>query len=206
MKYIVFPVVLSLFFLTSCGGQSTVDVVSTPTEKTPFVVSVFRAGSSQAMTSVEKTGRITASSTLTLAAQGAGEVAKIAVKEGQSIKAGAVIATLKDTQTNYDLKLAQAENALAIQNASIETTRISLDNAVESARIAYERAKQAYETLTGKNALQYDTVVNTNEKTLKSYNETFRTYLIDAEKNMTQLLYEGDKILGISTNFEYTND
>ena len=74
---------------------------------------------------------------------------------------------LKDTQTNYDLRLAQAENALTIQNASIETTRINLENAVENARIAYERSKQAYDTLTGKNALQYDSVVSTNEKTLK---------------------------------------
>lgn len=81
-----------------------------------------------------------------------------------------------------------------------------MESAVENARIAYERAKQAYETLTGKNALQYDTVVNANEKTLKGYNETFRTYLADAEKNMTALLYDGDKILGITTNYEYAND
>jgi multidrug resistance efflux pump len=83
------------------------------------------------------------------------------------VKAGAVVATLKDTQTNYDLRLAQAENALTIQNAGIATTRINMESAVDNARIAYERAKQAYETLTGKNALQYDTVVNANEKTLK---------------------------------------
>ncbi len=163
-------------------------------------------GTTQAQLSVEKTWRITASSTLTLAAQGVWEISNIAVREGQSVKAGTVIATLKDTQTNYDLRLTQAENTLAIQNASIETTRINLDNTVEGARVAYERARQSYDTLMGKNALQYDTVVNNNEKTLKGYNEVFRNYLSDAEKNMTSLLYDGDKILGITTNYEYAND
>jgi hypothetical protein len=49
-------------------------------------------------------------------------------------------------------------------------------------------------------------VVNTNKKTLESYNESYKTYLSDTERLMTQMLYEGDKILGITTNFEYSND
>lgn len=205
MRSSIVLILISTLLLASCG--STPDSVTTVSaEKTPFVVEVFTVGGAQAAVSVEKAWRITASSTLTLSAQWAGEIAKIVVRDWQSVKAGALVASLKDTQTNYDLRLAQAENALTIQNAGITTTRINMESAVENARIAYERAKQAYETLTGKNALQYDTVVNANEKTLKGYNETFRTYLADAEKNMTALLYDGDKILGITTNYEYAND
>ena len=128
------------------------------------------------------------------------------MKEGQSVKAGALIATLKDTQNNYDLRYSQAQNTLKVQNASIETTRINLEQSVDNARIAYERAKQAYDTLTGKNSLSYDTLVNANKKTIDAYDESYKTYLSDAERIMTQMLYEADKILGITTNFEYAND
>jgi multidrug resistance efflux pump len=207
MRPLVIVFVIFTFILSSCW--SSVDTISpwvSWESKTPFNVDTMLVGTTQAQLSVEKTWRITASSTLTLAAQGVWEISNIAVREGQSVKAGTVIATLKDTQTNYDLRLTQAENTLAIQNASIETTRINLDNTVEGARVAYERARQSYDTLMGKNALQYDTVVNNNEKTLKGYNEVFRNYLSDAEKNMTSLLYDGDKILGITTNYEYAND
>ena len=77
---------------------------------------------------------------------------------------------------------------------------------IDAARIGYERARQTYETLTGKNALAYDTLVNTNSKTLDGYNENYKTYLGDAERIMTSMLYEADKILGITTNFEFAND
>lgn len=93
-----------------------------------------------------------------------------------------------------------------MQNAGIETTRINLEQAVDNARIGYERATQSYETLTGKNALAADTLANSNSKTLDGYNESYKTYLSDTERIMTQMLYEADKILGITTNFQYAND
>lgn len=203
MKPIISIFLISTIILSSCGAD-----VSTTTEvaKTPFIIETFRVGDKQSNISVEKTGRITASSSLTLTAQGAGEISKISVKEWQSVKAGTVIATLKDTQNNYDLRYSQAQNTLKVQNASIETTRINLSQSVDNARIAYERAKQAYDTLNGKNNLAYDTLVNANSKQLDAYNESFKTYLSDIERIMTQMLFEGDKILGITTNFEYSND
>lgn len=93
-----------------------------------------------------------------------------------------------------------------MQNATIETTRINLEQAVDNARIAFERARQSYETLTNKNNFAVETLINTNSKTLDSYNESYKTYLSDTERIMTQMLYEADKILGITTNFQYAND
>ena len=77
-----------------------------------------------------------------------------------------------------------------MQNASRDTTRINLDNAVENSRIAYERAEQAYKTLTGRNGLQYELTVSANKKTLDAYNENFKSYITELEKSMTQYLYE----------------
>ncbi len=204
MKTPISIFLISTLILSSCG--STVSVNTTEVKKTPFFIDTFRVGEKQSNVSIEKTGRITASSSLTLTAQWAGEISKVSVKEWQSVKAGTVIATLKDTQNNYDLRYSQAQNTLKVQNASIETTRINLEQSVDNARIAYERALQAYNTLSGKNNLAYDTLVNANSKQLDAYNESYKTYLSDAERIMTQMLFEWDKILGVSTNFEYTND
>jgi multidrug resistance efflux pump len=174
--------------------------------KTPLTISTYTVGKTQSGVTIEKAGRITASSSLTLTAQWAWEISKIYVKEGQSVKAGAVIATLKDTQNNYDLRYQQAVNTLKVQSASIDTSRINLEQAVDNARVAYERARQTYETLTNKNALSYDTIVNSNKKTLDSYNESYQTYLSETERLMTQMLYEGDRILGMTNSFKYSVD
>jgi hypothetical protein len=117
------------------------------------------------------------------------------------VKAGATIAVLKDTVNNFDLRLAQAENTLKVQETSIDTTKINLEQSVENARIGYERAKKTLETLTEKNGILEATLMNANQKTLDTYNINYKSYLLDIEKNMTQMLYEGDKILGITTNF-----
>jgi multidrug resistance efflux pump len=204
MKNPIIIFIISTLILSSCGSSTSVNTVEAP--KTPFYIDTFRVGEKQANISIQKTGRITASSSLTLTAQWAGEISKISAKEWQAVKAGTIIATLKDTQNNYDLRYSQAQNTLKVQNASIETTRINLEQSVDNARIAYERALQAYNTLSGKNDLAYDTLVNANSKQLDVYNESYKTYLSDAERIMTQMLFEGDKILGVSTNFEYTND
>lgn len=203
MKTPIILIVLSTFLLSSCGSET---ITPSSSKKTPFNIDTYTIGQAQAPISIEKSGRITASSTLTLTAQWAGEISKISVKEWQSVKAGAVIATLKDTQNNYDLRYSQAKNTLKVQEASIETTRINLSQSVDNARIAFERANQAYETLKGKNEFAYATIVNSNSKTIDAYNESYKTYLSDAERIMTQMLYEGDKVLGITTNFEYAND
>ena len=203
MKPLIAIILISTLLLSSCGS-TPVDPISPP--KTPFIVETYTIWQSQTGVTIEKTGRITASSSLTLTAQWAWEISKINVREWQVVKAGTVIATLKDTQNNYDLRYSQALNTLKVQNASIETTRINLMQSIDAARIGYERARQTYETLTGKNALAYDTLVNTNSKTLDTYNESYKTYLGDAERIMTSMLYEADKILGITTNFEYAND
>lgn len=93
-----------------------------------------------------------------------------------------------------------------MQDATIATTKLNLDQAVENARIGLERAQQSYDTLTDKNAIQYDTLVNSNGKTLDAYNQNYKSYISDVDRLMTQLLFEGDKILGITTTNEHAND
>lgn len=202
-KILVGFLILSSLLLSACSPKEA--PVAVP-DKTPFIVDIFTVWESQLLSTVEKSGRITAKSSLTLSSRWVGEVWTISVKEGSTVKAWSIVARLKDTLTNYDLQLAQAENALKIQNTSRETTRINLDQWVQNSRIAYERAQQTYDSLKNRTTLQYDLTVSGNKKTLDAYNENFRGYITELEKSMTQLLYEGDKILGITTVFQYSND
>jgi len=66
MKTPIVWIILSTFLLSSCGAK----IVPTDTnKKTPFNIDTYTIGQAQAPISIEKSGRITASSTLTLTAQ-----------------------------------------------------------------------------------------------------------------------------------------
>lgn len=105
---------------------------------------------------------------------------------------------MRDSLSNYDLAVAQARNGVTLQQTSAETTKLNLENSIAAAEIAYTKALQDYNAVRDKNNLQLGTVVKQNKDALISYNDTYRNYLIDIEKSMTQYLYEADKILGLT--------
>jgi hypothetical protein len=107
---------------------------------------------------------------------------------------------------NFDLRLDQAENMLVQQSASIATTEANMNQSIDAARIGYSRAKLTYESTISRKNITYDTLTTGNMKVLESHNVNYKNYLSDLERQMTQMLYSGDKILGITTNFEYAND
>ncbi len=45
--------------------------------------------------------------------------------------------------------------------------------------------------------------MNSDGKTLDTYNQNYRTYISDIDRLMTQELYDADKILAISEYFKY---
>ncbi len=193
------------FFLVSCW-KSAEEVVKTPEPKTPFYIETYTVWKKIETASVEKSARLIAGASLILTADSAGEITSINVKEGQKITKWSLLVSLKDTVNSYDIRLAQAQNGLVTQDATLESTKISLDRAISDTQIAYEQAKRAYDTLTAKNPLAYDTLVNSNQKTLDNLDSTYQVFLADMEKNMDQILFESDKILGVSPQFEHTND
>ncbi len=197
--FLLFPV-----FLSSCGTTTDNTVVNV--EKTPFLIQTYILWKKVESFSVEKSARLTAGSSITLVADSAWEVTTLWAKEGQKIKKWTTLISLKDTVNSYDIRLAQAENALTIQDSNIASTRLSLDKAISDTQIAYEQAKKGYDLLLEKNKLIYDTLVNTNNKTLESYNENYKSYLIGVETLMNNFLYEWDKIMGMTSAFQYTVD
>ncbi len=107
---------------------------------------------------------------------------------------------------SYDIRVAQAQNSVSIQDASIESTKLNLDRAIFDSQVAYDQSKRAYDTLVAKTTLSYDTIVNSNQKTLDNLDASYKTYLADIDKNLDQVVFESDRILGLSSNNEYIND
>jgi multidrug resistance efflux pump len=196
--------IISLLSIASCG--KTEEVIVKKIEKTPLLIQTQVVWKKTESYSVEKSARLTAWSSLTLAAESVGEVSTISVKEWSKIKRWTRLISLRDTVNSYDIRVAQAQNSVSIQDASTASTRVNLDRAVFDSQIAYEQAKRSYDTLISKTKLSYDTIVNSNTKTLDNLDANYKVYLADIEKNLDQILYESDKILGLSTVFENVNN
>jgi multidrug resistance efflux pump len=196
---------ISLLFLASCGKADDI-VVQKEIKKTPLLIETQIVWKKTESFSVEKSARLVGGSSLILAAEWVGEVSNISVKEWSKIKRGTRLISLRDTVNAYDLRVAQAQNGVSIQDAGIASTRVNLDRAIIDTEIAYEQAKRSYDTLLSKTRLSYDTIVNSNQKTLDTLEATYKTYLADIDRNLDQVIYESDRILGLSSNNEYIND
>lgn len=205
-KTLTIGLFLPLMILASCGQQSTDSNTTASGTKQNFTVQTASLVDFGTDISAEKSAVIQANSTLDIPAEAAGKISKIFVKEGQTLRAGATIATIADTVTNYDLMLTQAKNNIGLQNAANEAQLVNLDNGISSAQMQYDKALQAYKQLLGRNDLKYDNLVKKNQDTLDSYNDTYRQQLSALEAMMTQQLHEADKILGMTSNFQYANN
>ena len=84
MKKLSVTLLVCTFLLTSCGSAPV--AVQTDEAKSPFYVETQKARDFPQTYSVEKTGRLVGSSTISLASQGIGRVQSISVHEGSVIK------------------------------------------------------------------------------------------------------------------------
>ena len=67
MKPLIAIILISTVLLSSCGSSVVTPIVAPP--KTPYIIETYTIGKTQTGVTIEKTGRITASSSLTLTAQ-----------------------------------------------------------------------------------------------------------------------------------------
>ena len=81
---IISGALISMLVLTSCGAPKP-EVVVRDTKK-PFLVDTKMAKDFTKNYTIEKSGRLVGTSTITLASQGVGRVTSVAVREGASVK------------------------------------------------------------------------------------------------------------------------
>lgn len=145
--------------------------------------------------------------TSTLAFRSAGIIEDILISPGERVKKWQVLARLwnnegfiqKSGLINIQKELQNLEKTTNIVQSDIENT----SNAIS--RLYDERIKWL-ET----NILSLENTLEQARQKLWNQNtwlgNTFETFAHDFDRVSTVMLYEGDKILGITTNFEYSND
>ena len=143
---------------------------------------------------------------------------------------------LQDTVGMYGIQLRQAQNSVKWQSVASENTALALDRAVSDAEIWLSQAQRTYDTVsrdvveqkkqadldrfnanpknTGSTAalnlekLRLDIEKANLDQTniTKNLDANFHLYANDIDKIVTAMIYDGDKILGISEYWRYNND
>ncbi len=177
---------------------------------------------------VEVTGELKPADRIELAFKTAGTIDAIKVKTGDIVKAGQVLAELKDADLQYALKNAQATLAIASANlrqkqagATSQDIRVS-ETQVEQAQASYEKAqsdlistqatsqdaiKQAELALqTAQNNLNNQQAIV--DQNLQNASDSARTSLLTAIGPLNTGLTDGDQITGVdntAANQSYVN-
>jgi multidrug efflux pump subunit AcrA (membrane-fusion protein) len=191
---------------------------------------------------VAKTWKMSSNAQVSVSAQGVGRIEQILVKEGVKVKKGQVIAKLKDTTANYDLRLAQASNTVATVRNTAKSTEITLDKAVKDTEIALAKAKadlrtteetaarnlekaerdalksvinwdntdasttlaQLEASLTKANQ-DYENLIVSNTQTLLNFNTSYQASVSDFKKLVSKLVFEWDRLYGITPKYQSEN-
>ncbi len=204
MKKILASALLLPFVLTSCG--TPVETAKTEDAKMPFYIETQLAKEFPKNYTIEKTGRLVGSSTISLASQGIGRVQAINVHEGSVIKKGQLLVSLSDTVANYDLKASQAANGLASTRNAADSTRLALDKTVADALIALNKAKADYETAKQDGAKRLEKAQRDATKSdINSSTSDATTTIAQLEANLSkaQLDYENLKKSNVQTLLNY---
>lgn len=95
----------------------------------------------------EKSGKLESKDEIKLSSQANGRVDKILVKNGDSVNAGQILVTLKDTVGNYKENVEKSNNTLEKMRINYDSTKISLDKQIFDAQINLEKLQKNLETL-----------------------------------------------------------
>lgn len=154
MKKIISIVAVSSLLLASCWGAKTEDI-SKKTEKIPYNVSFITWEQLWNDFTIEKIGRISGAQEIVVNSQTFWKVDSVKFTEWDQVKAGQVIATLKDTVWNLGIRVEQATNSLKRAELSYENTKASMEKAVSDSKLALDQAYNKLELIkaTNKNNL-----------------------------------------------------
>lgn len=232
MKKFVAIFISPIFILSSCGNPA----VDSWDMRTDFVIETLKLSTNSWSYQVEKTARLTAWSTLSLPSDGIGQVEDILVKEWQVVKKGQTIVRLKDTTAMYGIQVKQASNGVSSASATREATLANLDQAVTNAEISLAQAQRNYDTLlkdikerrkqaendyynanpnnTGSTAqinleklkIDLESAKNNYRNQISTLNASYHLYSSDFDKISSSMLFEADRILWITSTYQYAND
>lgn len=199
MKHLYFPTILiSLIFLSSCS-----EAIESPSKH--YTTYNTQWGNITIKDTLLATIEWDRSSDLSFRA--AGIISEITVEPGDTIKKWDILAVLGNRESAIQV------GALK----TIESELKNLSNTTLDIKWWTEGIADATDKLYSERIKSLDTQIKSLENTLNKATQnlsnqtgsvaaTLKTYATDLDRITTSMLYEWDRILGISTNFEYAND
>lgn len=218
MKYrIVLGIAAGLLLLiivkSFTGGKEEVAITS-PT-RTPKIIQTEIVGKSIFTEQVHVTGRVAPTREAVVSTQGTWFIGSINAEIGDTVGAGETLASIADT---YGLSGNAIEEAnIGVESASItrDNTIASLEQALESARVAYERAGKDYDAsklsdgkskTPSKAELDLQNYITTQEKTLSGYETSYQAQLQSFQSFLANVIDTSDSLVGVSDAKRNQND
>ncbi len=218
MKYrIVLGIAAGLLLLiivkSFTGGKEEVAITS-PT-RTPKIIQTEIVGKSTFTEQVHVTGRVAPTREAVVSTQGTWFIGSINAEIGDTVGAGETLASIADT---YGLSGNAIEEAnIGVESASItrDNTIASLEQALESARVAYERAGKDYDAsklsdgkskTPSKAELDLQNYITTQEKTLSGYETSYQAQLQSFQSFLANVIDTSDSLVGVSDAKRNQND
>lgn len=175
-------------------------------EKIPFPVETVFASALPKTITMQKSAIMKAGTQVTLTAQASGRIGGIYVKAGEKVIAGQTLAEIDDTYGTANNARDEAGIALQTAELTFASTKLTLDQAVRSAEVAYERAKQDYENArldtkpgedSGKSKAQldYENFIATQEKTLAGFETSYQNQLQNLQSLLANVIDTSDTLL-----------
>lgn len=200
----IFTFLILIIFLASCSNSEKNN--ENINAKTSFIIETEKLQNFSNNITTEKSAIITSTSNISINSEWAWYIEKIFYKEWDFVKYWATIATLRDSQNNYDLVLEQAKNNLELQKAQINSQEINLNSQIDNAKITYEKALNNYNSIKNQTNLKYDNLNKENKDKIKNYNDSYKNYLNSIESIMNQYLYDADLVLWLTRENENRNN
>ncbi len=132
----------------------------------------------------------------------------ISVNSGDAVLAGETIAQIQDTYGTANNGVREASIGVKTAQLSQENSLASLDQAVESARIAYEKAQKDYDaavlkpskdsTSISKAKLDLENYITAQEKTLQGYETSYSNQLQIFQSFLANVIDTADTIIGVT--------
>lgn len=208
--------VFILLILKNMFGGDPENTPITAEEKEGKIVETAVVWESLFSEQVHITGKIAPQKEVSLSTQTTGFMWVISVNSGDAVLAGEVLAHIQDTYGSANNGVREASIGIETARLSQENSIASLDQSVESTRIAYEKAEKDYAAATlttkkdsteiSKAQLDLENYITAQEKTLQGYETSYSNQLQIFQSFLANVLDTGDSIIGVTDAKKWIND
>lgn len=190
-------------------------IVVEETTKTPKIIQTQMVGFGEFSEQVHVTGRIAPLKETIVSTQGTGFIGSVWADLGDKVVSGQILATIADTYGLSENAIEEAAIGVTSANLSRDNSIVSLEQSLESSRIAYERARKDYEASRlsdgtsgniSKAELDLQNYITTQEKTLSGYETSYQSQLQNFQSFLANVIDTSDTLVWVTAINRNKND